>query len=115
MQRTLSFEGHELNTEMREAMGIAIVGMCVDYACADPRPEGRAQSGPSSWYGRRGPKQSQLDPDKTIAEQFDLLRVVDNDRYPAFFDLRGHRYTLKIDKTEPAKDIQASEKGDTHD
>ncbi|MAM00317.1 MAG: methionyl-tRNA formyltransferase [Alteromonadaceae bacterium] len=114
MQHTLSFEGHELNTEMREAMGDGIIKMCLEYACANPRPVGREQSGPSSWYRRRGPEHSQLDPDKTIAEQFDLLRVVDNDRYPAFFDLRGHRYTLKIDKIGPTEDIQVCEKGGTH-
>jgi sialic acid synthase SpsE len=35
------------------------------------------------------------DPSKTIAEQSDLLRVVDNERYPAFFDMRGKRYVLR--------------------
>jgi methionyl-tRNA formyltransferase len=37
---------------------------------------------------------------KTIAEQFDLLRVVDNLRYPAFFDHRGKRYRLTIKKAD---------------
>ena len=30
--------------------------------------------------------------------QFDLLRVVDTERYPAFFDCRGRRYIVKIEK-----------------
>ncbi|WP_407886543.1 hypothetical protein, partial [Scytonema sp. NUACC26] len=33
-----------------------------------------------------------------LAEQFDLLRVADPDRFPAFFDLRGHRYLVRIEK-----------------
>ena len=38
--------------------------------------------------------------DKTIKEQFNLLRVVDNEKYPAFFDYSGTRYLLKIYKAE---------------
>ena len=29
-------------------------------------------------------------------QQFNLLRVVDNERYPAFFELDGRRYTIQI-------------------
>ena len=35
---------------------------------------------------------------RSIAEQFDLLRVADPQRFPAFFDLRGHRYLVRIEK-----------------
>ncbi|WP_341885428.1 hypothetical protein [Synechococcus sp. UW140] len=54
------------------------------------------QTGEASYYRRRRPVDSQLDPERTLAEQFDLLRVVDNDRYPAFFEWRGRRYGLDI-------------------
>ncbi|MFK7941520.1 MAG: hypothetical protein AB8B85_01185 [Paracoccaceae bacterium] len=101
MQRDLVFQGHELNDEMRTAMGAAIVGMCHDFAAAPVPAEGQPQQGTGSWYRRRGPEDSRLDPDRTLAEQFDLMRVVDNDRYPAFFDHRGHRYTLRIDRVSP--------------
>lgn len=99
MQRTLKFQGHELNDEMRDLMGQAIVDMCFDMANAPTAPTVQPQTGTSSWYPRRGPKDSQLDPHLSLAEQFNLLRVVDNDRYPAFFDLQGHRYTLSITRT----------------
>ncbi|RZP19218.1 MAG: methionyl-tRNA formyltransferase [Erythrobacter sp.] len=98
MQRHLHFSGHELNDEMRDAMGHEIVDMCCKTVQSAERPEGRKQEGHSTWYRRRRPDDSQLDPTKTIGEQFDLLRVVDNERYPAFFDLRGHRYILRIQK-----------------
>jgi methionyl-tRNA formyltransferase len=35
-----------------------------------------------------------------LAEQFDLLRVVDSERFPAFFEYRGRRYKLKIEKDD---------------
>lgn len=99
MQRSIAFSGHELNDEMRDTMGRAISEMCVDLANSHEPPKLRAQEGIPSWYPRRKSEDSQLDPHRTIAEQFALLRVVDNDRYPAFFDLHGQRYTLKIERT----------------
>ena len=51
----------------------------------------------ASYYPRRTPEDSRLDPARTIAEQFDLLRVCDPERYPAFFDHRGRRYRLKLE------------------
>ncbi|OAN76626.1 hypothetical protein A8B78_01780 [Jannaschia sp. EhC01] len=104
MQRHLTFQGHELNDEMRTRMGDAIVDMCVDLVTAPTPPTSRAQEGEPSWYDRRRADDSRLDVNKTLAEQFDLLRVVDNDRYPAFFDHRGHRYTLKIERQEEASE-----------
>lgn len=55
------------------------------------------QSGEPSYYRKRSPADSQLDPDQTLAEAFDLLRVSDPDRYPAFFEHRGRRYRLRLE------------------
>lgn len=98
MRDTLVFKGHELNGEMRTRLGEKIVEMCLAFL-ADPST-GEPQQGEPSWYPRRRPADSRLDPDKTIAQQFDLLRVVDNERYPAFFEHRGHRYKLLIEREE---------------
>lgn len=94
------FEGHELNDEIRLRLGGRIVALCLSYLVAPEPPRGRPQAGDPSWYDRRGPEDSRLDPERSITEQFDLLRVVDNLRYPAFFDLRGHRYILRIAKAD---------------
>jgi len=40
---------------------------------------------------------SRLDIDRSIKEQFNLLRVVGNEEYPAFFEINGHKYLLKIE------------------
>lgn len=100
----LDFEGHELIGEMRTALGRKTVQMCLRFL-GEPAPAaGVAQDGEPSSYGRRGPEDSRLDPDVPIARQFDLLRVVDNARYPAYFDLKGQRYRITIEKTGPADD-----------
>jgi methionyl-tRNA formyltransferase len=61
------------------------------------------QSGTPTWHPRRRPEDSRLDPLRAIAEQFDLLRVCDPDRFPAFFEHRGCRYRLSISREEPSK------------
>ena len=113
MREQLVFEGHELNDEMREAMGAAIVGMCLRMMAAEAPPVGEPQAGEPTWFRRRRPEDSRLDPGKSIAEQFDLLRVVDNQRYPAFFEHRGRRYALRIEKLDDAEgEMPASRAGE---
>lgn len=103
LQETVSLEGHELNDEMRAKLGETIVKMCLRFTNSPSPPTARSQSGPTNWYRRRRPQDSQLDVNQPLGEQFDLLRVVDNQRYPAFFDYRGHRYTLRIEKQNTSK------------
>ena len=97
-QRWVDFEGHELVDELREGQARATKEICQWFVDRYPESlsEAREQQGRESFYARRRPKDSQLDPNKTIAEQFNILRVVDSERYPAFFDLNGNRFYLKI-------------------
>ena len=52
----------------------------------------------TSVYPKRNPDDSELDPQKTIAEQFNLIRIADENRYPCFFYFKGQRYKLSIRK-----------------
>lgn len=49
-------------------------------------------------YQLRTPENSRIDPNKSIAEQFDRIRVCDPNRFPAFFEYRGRRFALKLEK-----------------
>lgn len=51
-----------------------------------------------TYYRLRNPQDSQIDPDLSISEQFNLIRVCDPNRFPAFFELNGCVYKLKIEK-----------------
>ena len=62
------------------------------------RPEMQPLSVAGSYHRKRSPLDSRLDPYKTIAEQFDLIRVCDPQRYPAFLVYRGQRYSLELVK-----------------
>ena len=45
----------------------------------------RAQVGKSEFYSKRTPKDSELDINKSIKDQFNLLRICNNEQFPAFF------------------------------
>lgn len=53
----------------------------------------------ASYYPKRTPADSRIEVNKSIAEQFDLIRTCDPNRFPAFFEYLGIRYTLKLEKT----------------
>ncbi|WP_258807274.1 formyltransferase family protein [Pseudidiomarina sp. CB1] len=54
----------------------------------------------SSYYRKRTPQDSTLNIDKTLREQFDLLRVCDPQRYPAIFEIHGKKYKLTVEKVD---------------
>ncbi len=91
--------GHELLPEINErlfAAELALMTEAVDgFGTIEPTPQA---PGAGPHRRQRTAADSRLDPDQTLARQFDLLRVVDNDRYPAFMDYRGARYLIRIEK-----------------
>ena len=99
-QRWIAFEGHELIDELRAAQAKATHALC--RAFVDNYPEsaaqGREQAGEPTYYPRRRPADSELDPEHSLIDQFNQLRVADNRRYPAFFEFDGHRYVLRIER-----------------
>jgi len=94
----MRFTGHELIDEMRRIQGEKTIELCLRFLSAAAPPVGGPQRGQPSHYRRRKPVDSRLDPERSLAAQFELLRVVDNARYPAFFEHRGCRYRLTISK-----------------
>lgn len=98
MKKVLKLTGFELNTELRQKQALFIQEMCLDFLKNyDVYKIPYAQEGESTFYSKRSCKDSELDIHKSLYEQFNLLRIVDNEAYPAFFQINGHRYILKIE------------------
>ncbi len=51
-----------------------------------------------TYYRRRSPENSELNIKKSIEDQFDLLRISDPYRYPAFFIIRGRKFKIIIEE-----------------
>jgi methionyl-tRNA formyltransferase len=97
-QSIIEYDGTELIDELRNKMGKTIELLFIDFVETYPNIIGIEQIGESSYYKKRKPEESKLDTDKSIGEQFNLLRISDNDKYPAYFEKGGIKYILKIYK-----------------
>jgi methionyl-tRNA formyltransferase len=99
LKTQFSLEGHELLNEINAKLFAAELTLMTQAVEHFNSIKPIQQSGDVELYmPKRSPADSKLDPEKSIAEQFDLLRIVDSHRYPAFFNYRGKRYLLKIEK-----------------
>ena len=99
MQKILILNGYELNDELREKQADFTIDMCKEFIINYKKYQTpTSQTGDETFYKKRDAKDSKLDIDKTIKEQFNLLRIVNNDDYPAFFEIDGYKYSLKIDR-----------------
>lgn len=100
----IELTGHELHDEIRHLQAEKTISLCnrflVEYSDIKPVK----QQGEPTVYPKRTPKDSQLDIDKTIDEQFNLLRIVNNEQFPAFFYKNGHKYILKIYRQDKLND-----------
>ncbi len=94
----IELDGTELIDELRTKQFEATRILIVDFIQKYPDIVPVAQQGLSSFYSRRRPVDSLLDISKPLQEQFNLLRVCDNERYPAYFEQNGVKYILKIYK-----------------
>lgn len=96
----INLDGTELSDEIREKQALNAFEMCLEFIDKYPQilDNAEKQIGEETIYHKRTPQSSELDINKTIAEQFNLLRIADNKDYPAFFNYKKQKYILKIEK-----------------
>lgn len=102
-QAYISLDGTELLEEIKHQQGLVTQSLIMNFIDSLPNIKGRPQSGDESFYPRRNSDDSRLDIHKSLYDQFDLLRVCDNERYPAHFTMRNEEYVLKIFKKDDKK------------
>ncbi|MCJ8320001.1 MAG: methionyl-tRNA formyltransferase [Colwellia sp.] len=100
LKSNIKLEGNELSVHWRKKQGEISIKLALKFISQFSKLKPTIQQGRSSYYSKRTAKDSELDINKTIAEQFELLRIVDNKHYPAFFDHRGSRYKIEITRDD---------------
>ena len=100
LKKFILLEGHELHDEWRSMQGELTVSLCQEFLETYESLKPQQQVGEESSYPRRRPSDSELNVEKSIAEQFELMRIVDNDHYPAFFYFRGKKFKLEISEAD---------------
>lgn len=99
-KQTIEVPNHALWDEINHLLFTAELGL-IDLAVKNfgqLSPQHQPDLASTTYYPRRTSQDSQLDPHKTIAEQFNQMRVCDPNRFPAFLEHMGHRYIVKLEK-----------------
>ncbi|OGF14606.1 hypothetical protein A3I35_01875 [Candidatus Falkowbacteria bacterium RIFCSPLOWO2_02_FULL_45_15] len=98
LKDSFKLDGTELIIEWQDKLGACVDKMIIKFLKNIKNLKPIKQTGHSSVYPWRHPEDSELDINKAIKQQFNLLRVVDNEKYPAFFKYKNNRYIIKIYK-----------------
>ena len=97
---TLPIPKHALWDEINEQLFSAEIHL-IDHAVKEfdtVIPVEQNQNIEPTYHPRRKPDDSKIDPELSIATQFDLIRVSDKNRFPSYFYLYGHKYKLILEK-----------------
>ena len=94
----------EINEQLFNAE-IELINLAInDFYTVIPKPQDITMV--PTYHPRRTPDASKLDPERSIASQFDLIRVCDPMRFPAFFELHGNKYKLTLEKINDLPNLE---------
>lgn len=97
-QGHMELDGTELLSEIKHQQGAITIELILEFVKKYPNVIRKEQEGQETYYSRRRPEDSELKIDQSILDQFNILRVCDNERYPAYFIHRNTKYILKVFK-----------------
>ncbi len=100
LRSVIALDGTELNEEIKYKQGKKTLEMCLRFLDSYPQIKASPQTGTPTYYKRRSARDSEIDVDMSLRALFPLLRVVDNNRYPAYFFINGAKYVLHIEKDD---------------
>ena len=96
LQRSFNLKGTELYENIRKIQKIEIIKIIESFLIKYPKIKNKKQTGKENYNKRRNINNSQLNIKKSIHDQFQLLRICDNEKCPAFFIYKKKKYILKI-------------------
>lgn len=86
---------HEVNEKLFSAEMELMAWALNNAASVKPYSQNSSEA---SYYRRRKPDDSEVDPNEALADQFDLIRMCDPERYPAWFEVHGQKYKIVLEK-----------------
>ena len=98
LQHTMAFDGTELYEEIRSKQAVSTINIISKFLRIYPNFSRAKQTGYSSSYRKRDVKDSELDFHKSIADNFNILRVSNNKEWPSFFFYKNKKFIVKIYK-----------------
>lgn len=96
IKKKILFKNYELSNSIRKKQAFYTIKLVIKLVKNIHKIRPKKQEGKPTYLPKRTFKDSELDVNKSLKSQFNLLRSVDNDRYPAFFILKKKKFLLKI-------------------
>jgi methionyl-tRNA formyltransferase len=103
LKNKILLKGHELYEDIRDSQFNASFKLIKKFLDIYPNFKVKKQKGKSTFFRRRNPEDSQLNINRSIKSQFNLLRICNNNDWPAFFLYKRKKYILKISKSDEIK------------
>ena len=100
LQNFFKLDGVELYDELRKKQAKSIVDLMLSFLKAYPKINFKKQKGKENFNKRRKPEDSQINIHKSLKSQFNLLRISDNDRFPAFFIYKRTKFIINLKKQD---------------
>jgi len=88
---------NEINHKLFEAELELMTWACENIDLSKPEKQLHERG---SYHRKRTPVDSEIDIQASLFSQFNLLRVCDPDRFPAFFVLNGQKYNIRLEKSD---------------
>ena len=102
-KKIINFQNTDLHSEIKDKQIKATINLLKKFFNNIKNLKKKKQQGKSTFYPLRKKSHSQLNIKKSLLSQMNLLRVVDNEKYPAFFYFKKKKYIIKIFKDEKYK------------
>ena len=100
LKKTIKYNGLELYDEIRFKQAKATYNIIELFLNKYPNIQRKQQIGNSSYYPKRNPEMHKLNFKKSLMSQFNMLRISNNDDWPAFFMYKNNKFIIKISKVK---------------
>jgi methionyl-tRNA formyltransferase len=97
-KKYFKLNGCELSSEIRKIQAISKLNFIKNFLKKYPAVKFTKQKKGGNFNKRQKKEDSKLDINKSLKKLFNKLSIVDNRKYPAFFEYKNHTYYLKITK-----------------
>ena len=100
LDEKILLDGTEIYEEIRNKQFLTTLSLITNFIKNFRMIKPNRQKGIATYFKRRKLSDSKLNLNKTLKEQFNLLRINSNQEYPSFFIYKKKKYILKIYKDD---------------
>ena len=95
-QTLMKLNGSELFPELRKKQAQVTLQLMEKFLASFPKINSKKQSLGGTYNSKLSEADHELDVNKTINENFNILRIGDNEKWPSYFLRNGKKYIVKI-------------------